>query len=84
LTKRVNGRQSSYGHPAGRHRHPPQELADQDAVLWHALRGEPLDPEVSRRLRDRAARVTEEVRRLHGDLDNAAIDELFRDDPDEL
>ncbi len=62
----------------------PQEQADAEAVLRHAFQGEPLDPEVARRVRERAERITEEVRRRHGDLDDATIDQLFEDDPDEL
>jgi len=58
----------------------PQELADAEAVLRHALHGEPLDPEVSRRVHERAARVTEEVYRLHGEIDTETISALFRDD----
>ena len=62
----------------------PQELADQVAVLRHAFLGEPLDPEVARRVHERAERITEEVRRTHGDLDDATIAQLFDDEPDEL
>jgi hypothetical protein len=58
----------------------PQEQADGEAVLRHAFHGEPLDPEVSRRVRERAAKVTEEVYRLHGEIDTETINALFRDD----
>lgn len=34
----------------------PQEQADSEAVLRHAFRGEPLDPEVARRVHERAAK----------------------------
>jgi hypothetical protein len=60
----------------------PQEEADRDAVYRHAFEGAPLDPEVARRVHERAARVTEQIRRLHGDLDDATIDQLFEDEPD--
>jgi hypothetical protein len=58
----------------------PRAQADAEAVLRHALHGEPLDPEVSRRVHERAARVTEEVFRLHGEIDTETISALFRDD----
>ena len=58
----------------------PQERADEEAVLRHAFHGEPLDPEVARRVHERAARVTEEIYRLHGEIDAETINALFRDD----
>ncbi len=58
----------------------PQGRADFEAVLRHAFRGEPLDPEVARRVHERAARVTEEVYRVHGEIDTETINALFRDD----
>jgi hypothetical protein len=57
-----------------------QEQADEAAVLRHAFHGEPLDPEVARRVHERAARVTEEIFRLHGEIDTATINALLRDD----
>ena len=62
----------------------PQEQADSEAVLRHAFHGEPLDPEVARRVHERAQRVIEEIRRVHGELDDATIDQLFEDEPGEL
>ncbi len=50
--------------------------ADEDAVSDHVLTGKPLDPEVRRRVQARAEKITEEVRRVHGDVD---VDELLRD-----
>ena len=61
----------------------PQERADEEAVLRHAFHGEPLDPEVSRRVHERAARVTEEIYRVHGEIDTETINALFHDDDDE-
>jgi hypothetical protein len=61
----------------------PQERADFEAVLRHAFHGEPLDPEVSRRVHERAARVTEEIYRVHGEIDTETINALFHDDDDE-
>ena len=58
----------------------PQEHADFEAVLRHAFHGEPLDPEVALRVHERAARVTEEVYRVHGEIDPETINALFRDD----
>lgn len=58
----------------------PQERADAEAVLRHAFHGEPLDPEVSRRVHERAARVTEEIYRVHGEIDDATFEALLRDD----
>jgi hypothetical protein len=58
----------------------PQERADEEAVLRHAFHGEPLDPEVSRRVHERAMRVTEEIYRIHGEIDTDTINALFHDD----
>jgi hypothetical protein len=61
----------------------PQIHADEEAVLRHAFHGEPLDPEVARRVHERAARVTEEIYRVHGEIDTETINALFHDDDDE-
>jgi hypothetical protein len=58
----------------------PQERADEEAVLRHAFHGEPLDPEVARRVHERAARVTEQIYRVHGMIDDATFQALLRDD----
>jgi hypothetical protein len=58
----------------------PQELADQDAVLRHAFQGEPLDSEVRRRVHERAARITEEIYRAHGVIDDETFQKLLDDD----
>ena len=58
----------------------PLEEADGQAVYRHAFQGEPLDPEVARRVHERAAKVTEEIDRLHGEIDTETINALFRDD----
>lgn len=47
------------------------ELADSQAVIEHLLHGTPLDPEVERRVHERAARITDELRRKYGTLDIA-------------
>lgn len=54
--------------------------ADAEAVLRHVFHAEPPSPEVSRRVRERAARVTEEVYRVHGEIDTETICALFRDE----
>ena len=49
----------------------PVELADSQAVIEHLLHGTALDPEVDRRVHERAARITDELRRKYGTLDIA-------------
>ena len=49
----------------------PIELADSQAVIAHLLHGTPLDPEVDRRVHERAAKATDELRRKYGTLDIA-------------
>jgi hypothetical protein len=60
----------------------PQEQADFEAVLRHAFEGEPLDPDVGRRVEQRALRLTEEIQRVHGVIDDETFQELLRDDDD--
>lgn len=48
---------------------PPELVEDCDAVIDHVSSGKPLDPAVTLRVRERAARVTAEIRRRHGVLD---------------
>jgi hypothetical protein len=57
------------------------EAADEQAVFEHAFRGKPLDPEVRRRVRERAEKISEELRRKHGEM-NIAVD-LIRETRDE-
>ena len=57
----------------------PQELSDQEAMLRHAFYGEPLDPEVLRRVDAQADRITKEIRRTHGIIDDMTFSELVRD-----
>lgn len=61
----------------------PQEQADFEAVLRHTFHGEPLDPDVARRVHERAAEVTEEIRHVHGELDEETVNQLLRDVRDE-
>jgi hypothetical protein len=48
---------------------PPDVAADNQAILEHILTGRPLTPEVARRVRERAERITEEIRQQHGLVD---------------
>jgi hypothetical protein len=58
-----------------------QTRADEDAVNEHVLTGKPLDPDVYRRVRARAEKITEELRQKYGVLDIAA--DLVRETRDE-
>ncbi|HEV3085193.1 MAG TPA: hypothetical protein VGY66_35870 [Gemmataceae bacterium] len=58
-----------------------RKKADEDAVCEHLLTGEPLDPDVRRRVQARAEKITEEVRRVHGDVD---VDRLLLDAREEV
>lgn len=57
---------------------PTEELADQRAVLDHAFHGTPLDPEVAKRVHERA----EAVRKLLPET-NIAVD-LIRESRDDV
>jgi hypothetical protein len=59
----------------------PQVLADLDAVMERIATGKPLEPETSRRIRQRAERITEEIRQRHGQTDIAV--QLIRETRDE-
>jgi hypothetical protein len=56
------------------------EHSDTQAVLRYAFEGLPLDPEVARRVDERAARITEHVRRTHGVIDDETFQALLADD----
>ena len=56
---------------------PTEEVADQRAVLDHAFHGKPLDPEVAKRVHERA----EAVRKLLPET-NIAVD-LIRESRDD-
>ncbi len=58
-----------------------QFQADEAAVTEHLLTGRLLDPEIYRRVRARAERITAELRQRYGDM-NLAVD-LIRDVRDE-
>ncbi len=59
----------------------PQVLADLDAVMARIATGKPLEPETSRRIRERAERITEEIRQKHGVIDIAV--QLIRETRDD-
>ena len=58
----------------------PQQQADEEAVIRHAFDGKPLDPEVARRVQERGRRITEEIRRVHGLIDDETFQSLLDDD----
>jgi hypothetical protein len=49
-----------------------EQQADEEAVNEHILAGTALDPEVYRRVRDRAEKVTAELRRKYGEMNISA------------
>jgi hypothetical protein len=59
-----------------------QVLADLDAVMKRIIDGTPVDPETSRRTEERADRITEEIRRTQGVMDDATFEALLHDDED--
>jgi hypothetical protein len=63
--------------------HAELEKADGDAVLRHAFHGEPLDPEVGRRVHERATKITEEIYRVHGFIDDETFQKLLINEDDE-
>jgi hypothetical protein len=56
------------------------EHSDTEAVLRSAFDGTPLDPEVARRVDERASRITEQVRRARGVIDDQTFQTLLADD----
>ena len=58
----------------------PQQQADDEAVMRHAFDGKPLDPEIARRAQERGRRITEEIRRVHGLIDDKTFQSLLDDD----
>jgi hypothetical protein len=60
----------------------PEVLADLDAVMKQIIDGTPIDPETSRRIEERADRITEEIRRTRGVMDDDRFQALLHDDDD--
>ena len=58
----------------------PQMQADLEAVSRHAFHGAALDPEIAHRVEERTARITEEISRPHGVIDDASFQGLLDDD----
>ena len=56
------------------------EQADEKAVVLYVFDGKPLDPEVARRVQERGRRITEEIRRVHGLIDDETFQSLLDDD----
>ena len=59
-----------------------QVLVDLEAVMKRIIDGTPVDPETSRRIEERADRITEEIRRTRGVMDDARFQALLHDDDD--
>ncbi len=57
-----------------------QVLADLDAVMKRIIDGTPVDPETARRIEERANRITEEIYRTHGLIDDETFQRLLDDD----
>jgi hypothetical protein len=60
----------------------PQVLADLDAVMKRIADGTPVDAETSRRIEERADRITEELRRTRGVMADDRFQALLHDDDD--
>jgi len=58
----------------------PQVLADLDAVMKRISEGAAVDPETSRRIEERAERITAEIRRTRGIMDDHRFQALIHDD----
>jgi len=58
----------------------PQVLADLDAVMKRISDGAAVDPETSRRIEERAERITAEIRRSRGIMDGDRFQALLDDD----
>jgi len=59
-----------------------QVLADLAAVMKRIIDGTSVDPETSRRIEERADRITEEIRRTRGVMDDNRFQALLHDDDD--
>jgi hypothetical protein len=58
----------------------PQVLADLNDVMRRIVEGVAVDPETSRRIEERADRITEEIRRTRGIMKDDRFQALLRDD----
>jgi hypothetical protein len=57
----------------------PQVLADLGAVMKRLIDGTPVDPETSRRIEERADRITDEIRRTRSVLGDDRFQALLDD-----
>lgn len=55
-----------------------QEQEEEAAVARLLADGTAIPPDVAKRIDDRADRITDEIRRQHGEIDNETIASLFR------
>ena len=60
----------------------PQVLADLNAVMKRIIDGTPVDLETSRRIEQRADRITEELHRTRGVMEDDRFQALLHDDDD--
>jgi hypothetical protein len=51
-----------------------------EQALRHAIAGKPVDPEAARRIQERAAEITERIRREHGVIDDETFQSLLDDE----
>jgi hypothetical protein len=61
----------------------PQVLSDLDAVMKRIVDGTPVDEETSQWIEERGNKITEEIRRLHGEFGEDRLNRLLRDVRDE-
>jgi hypothetical protein len=59
---------------------PALHEADAAAVLERLVSGAPLDPAIAKRVHARAERVTEDIRRVHGLVDDNTFQSLLDDE----
>ena len=57
-----------------------QAQDDYNAVMRHVAEGSPVEPELARRVRERAERITDEIQREHGDIDVVKLLHNARED----
>jgi hypothetical protein len=56
------------------------EQTDADSILRHTFHGEPLDPEIARRVHDRAEKITQKIYRVHGLIEDETFQKLLDDE----
>jgi hypothetical protein len=58
-----------------------QACDDYKAAMRHVAEGTPVEPELARRVCERAEQITDEIRREHGDIDVVRLLHDAREDP---